>query len=138
MTFYSSFSLKLRKVFGFFFYLFVFCLNVDLICHDMLGYSLPPTVPAGQMKSWSCSGLWRATSWELCQWTLVTMAPSLPPAPWMHTSVCGTSSLENKSSPWMLDQVNAGLKARVTCYAFICTRIPFSHQNTLYWLTLET
>lgn len=64
---------------------------------------------AGQTRSWSCSGLWRATSWEWCQWTSVTTEPSPPPAPSTLTSVSGTWSLENRSNPWMQDQVRAGL-----------------------------
>ena len=73
----------------------------------------------GQMRSWSCSGLWRATSWAWCQWTSVTTEPSLPPAPSMRTSVSGTWSLENRSSPWTPDQVGLIYSSIQSCKQLI-------------------
>lgn len=82
--------------------------EINLIWLDMTKWSLCRTVNAGQTRSWSCSGLWRDTSWVWCQWTSVTMEPSLPPAPSMLTSVSGTWSPVNRSNPWTQDQVRLG------------------------------
>ena len=80
------------------------------------------SVPAGQTRSWSCSGLWRATSWVWCQWTSVTTGPSPPPAPSTPTSVSGTWSQENRSSPWTQGQVRPGLRGSLTFfYWLVCT-----------------
>ena len=68
------------------------------------------------MRSWSCSGLWRATSWVWCQWTSVTTEQSPPPAPSTLTSVSGTWILESRSSPWTLDQVRLGLRFVIDDY----------------------
>ena len=78
-----------------------------------LNKSLRRAAHEGQTRSWSCSGLWRATSWVWCQWTSVTTERSPPPAPSMLTSASGTWSLENRSSPWMRDQVRTRRPRRI-------------------------
>ena len=83
--------------------------EINPVWLDMAEYCLCHAVDAGQTRSWSCSGTWKDTNWVWCQWTSVTTEPSLPRAPWTLTSVSGTWSLGNRSSPWTQDQVRLGL-----------------------------